>query len=510
MTKRHTRGRTARRVGWGASLAVLCWTGAAGSVTHEVETAAELRTAIGAAVAGDVIEVADGTYALDRSIWTANQGTPEAPIVLRAASPRGAKLDFQSVEGLVFNKADWVLEGLWINGACPSPGGCQAAVGIKAGATRFIMRGAKLTNWVQHVKSARTSEAEVEDAQILGCEFTNDGPIDGTPVDIVGGTRWRIANNYVHDFGGDLGNADYGIFIKGATSDSVVENNIVLCGQDRPAYGVTLGISRGGGGTGSQYCPNNDCSCEDTDSIVRNNIVGHCTDACLHTKRACGGSFAHNVAFDCGGGLQVQIDGAGAPVEIAHNVLAGRIYGGSNRTSVGNLERVGNWDALYTDVDALDFTPGTDASTRLGQAPARADVTTDFCGDARPALRSHGPFETDVACTVWPWAFMDDAMGGMDAGPDAGTMDAGVTADAGSVDAGQAMDAGMGIADAGVTPADAGVTRDAGAQTADAGADDSTPQGCSTSGTSGGAGLVELAGLAGLALLGGRRGKKRG
>jgi poly(beta-D-mannuronate) lyase len=54
--------------------------------THAIKTPAELTAAVAAVQPGDTLVVADGTYA-DWLITLTGQGTPEAPITLRAATP---------------------------------------------------------------------------------------------------------------------------------------------------------------------------------------------------------------------------------------------------------------------------------------------------------------------------------------------------------------------------------------------------------------------------------------
>ena len=428
------------------------------AVTHNVTTAAEFRTAMQTATAGDVIHVAPGTYTFDSLVRTQNDG----PVTITADDVDATRLEFDSVEGLVFYNADWTLENITVYGAC-TPGDCYAAVGVKQGAHRFLMQGCKLVNWVQHLKSARNDVSEVEDVSILENEFTNDDPIDGTPVDVVGGKRWRIAGNYVHDYGGS--GISYGIFIKGATSDSVIERNLVVGAYDRAATGVVLGISLGGGGTGDQFCPGGTaCVCEDRRSIVRNNVVAHCTDACFHTKRSCDGQFLHNVGVDCGIGLQVQNDGAEGPVHIEANVLDGRITGGNNRTEANNvLQASATLSSAYADVGAFDFSVGGDASAVQGLgADLLAIVADDYCGQARTTPTDLGPFVIGDACQVMPWtglagnAVVED--GGVVGGEDSGVVggeDSGVV---GGEDSGV-----VGGEDSGVVGDDAGVV-DAGGE----------------------------------------------
>ena len=134
--------------------------------------------------------------------------------------------------------------------------------------------------------------------------------------------------------------------------------------------GASVGISFGGGGTGAQFVPNDDNSCEDFNSIARNNIVAQTTDAGLHTKRACGSKFYHNTVFDVGAGLQIQINGAGDPVDIQRNILQGRITGQNNRTEQDNLIQasLADFTGAYADPANLDFSLARVLSSGWGPA----------------------------------------------------------------------------------------------------------------------------------------------
>ncbi len=448
--------------------------GAVQAADLQVSSASQIASAFGSASAGDRIIIAPGEYSFGAALWTGNAG----PVTVTTTDVGAAKLNFNSLEGLVFNHPDWTLEKVWVNGVCAGEN-CEAGVGVKAGATRFKMQQARVSNWTQHVKAARDPTSEVEDAQILSSEFWNDAlrPNGATPLDLVGGKRWRIIGNYVHDYGGDP-NGDYGIFLKGGTSDGLIERNLIICAQDNAAGGATLGISFGGGGTGYSFCPNQNCDCEDYDSIARNNIVLHCTDAGLHTKRACGSKFYNNTVYDVGVGVQIQINGAGAPVQIRNNVLSAGISGPGNLyTESNNLisAAASVFRSAYANPDLADFRGGSNSSALENQGANLGEVAGDYCGTTRNMI-DLGAIEFPGACDTWPWpGALVPSPGGADAGlRDAGQRDAGQR-DAGQrdaeppgPDASVAPDAGV------VTPADGGA-RDAGSARPSADAGDQTP-----------------------------------
>ncbi len=468
--------------------AVQVWASSSFAERIEVNTSQGLRAAMGSAVAGDEIHLAAGVYEFSGQLRTQNDGTPSTPIRIVGEDVAQTRLDFVSVEGLVFYNSDWVLSNVWVNGACAANQRCEAGVGVKQGAHRLLMTGCRVSNWVQHLKSARDDMSEVEDVSIVGNEFYNDRPIDGTPIDVVGGKRWLIADNYVHDYGGNR--ISYGIFIKGGTSDSVIERNLVIGAHDRPAVGVVLGISLGGGGTGAQFCPDGDCAtnCEDRRSIVRNNIVAHCTDACFHTKRSCDGLFTNNLGMDCGIGLQVQNNGTEGLVRIENNLLDGRIAGGDNRSESNNVLRVGAaLSFIYADPENYDFSAGDDPAAILGQgSDIISEVSDDYCHVPRSLPLDIGPFVVGAGCSVLPWSSSPiESDGGVP------------MLDAGQPDSGQGTADGGTGADAGRPPADGGVPAlDAGSLLSDAGQAAIEGAGCTC------AGRAQPSGLAIVILLG--------
>ena len=378
-----------------------------------VTTAAALGDAVRNANPGDVIEVAPGTYSISGKIRTGKAGTKESPITIRGTGATAdVKLDFRDTdEGLVIGHSDWIIEHVWVNGACPG-GGCGNGAGgihVNAGGDRVVIRYSKITNWEQNIKSDRSDSAEPTDGQIIGNEIANTGDgytNGGTGIDIVGGLRWYIAGNYVHDWARNA--VRYGIFVKGGARDAVIERNLVVGSRDLPAgSGAYVGISFGGGGTGSQFCApdnrgNGGCTCEAFAGIARNNIIAHTNDAALHTKRACGSIFASNTVHDSGIGLQIQNEGTSAVLltnGVLDNKLVGNAQSDNNALSLG----VDGLKKIYADPDALGFGKGPDPAAAAGKAKVRPDVTTDYFGHPRTA-NDLGAIELAAAGTVWPWS----------------------------------------------------------------------------------------------------------
>src|SRR5258708_2503732 len=100
----------------------------------------QLMAAIAAAQHGDEIVLADGTYALTGASCTA-AGTPTQPIVVRAANPLGALINFDALEGFKVSAPSWHFEGLDVRGVCADDSNCEHAFHVFGDATGFVLRG---------------------------------------------------------------------------------------------------------------------------------------------------------------------------------------------------------------------------------------------------------------------------------------------------------------------------------------------------------------------------------
>ena len=425
---------------------------ASGALAADVSTAAQLRDAISNATPGTVIRLAPGHYAVGAAMWTGANGTAGQPITITSADVATAVLDVDAQEGLVINHAYWVVERVWINGVCA--GGCNDSAGLhlKNTSDHFIGRNLRVTNFGEDIKGDRTPDKEVADSAILDCEISNTAPEmsgGGTGIDLVGGKRWRIAGNYVHDYARD--GVHYAIFLKGGTSEGVIEKNLVIGAKTLPhGSGAEVGISFGGGGTGPQFCDTTNkgasfCTCEDFNGVARNNVVINVNDSAMHSKVACGSQFLNNTVVGSSPGLQVQIASTGGAVEAHNNVFSGGISG--TATASNNLLNVADFGPLYANVASYDFSEGTAAGAIKDKGPALAKVTDDYFGSPRSGPNDWGAFEFPSRGMVWPWGSMTHSGPGSDGGVTASDAGAPGATDSGvmrpSVDAGALSDAGV-------------------------------------------------------------------
>lgn len=119
----------------GGSLGLLSQEASAKTVS--VSDVASLTAAIGAAAPGDEIVLAAGTYHFTSSPTCGANGTAASPIVVRSATPLGAKIEFDALEGFHVTGPNWPFEGLDIHGVRSVDSNCEHAFHVTGGAPIF-------------------------------------------------------------------------------------------------------------------------------------------------------------------------------------------------------------------------------------------------------------------------------------------------------------------------------------------------------------------------------------
>lgn len=251
----------------------------------EVTTAEALTAAVADARPGDLIELAPGDYNLRHRLNTSVAGEAGSPITIRGES--GAVVHFSDatgiVEGFVVAHPHWTFEGLEIVGDCDDHARCEHAWHIVGAGDFTVVRNNIARNFNAQIKGNGTLSPErayPDDVLVEGNEFFNDSPRmtrnPVTPIDVVGGRRWILRANYIHDFAkGGGNNISYAAFLKGNSRDGIIECNIVECERLHTGQ-IRLGLSFGGGGTGTSFCEDEDCTSEHRNGIMRNNVIAHC------------------------------------------------------------------------------------------------------------------------------------------------------------------------------------------------------------------------------------------
>lgn len=425
-----------------ATLAVLCAaTALSTALTAEardvaVSSVAELQAAVTGAVAGDVISLADGDYDIDANLRCTASGTAVAPIVVRAVTPLAAHIRSTAVEGFVVSGAHWHFEGLDVEGRCADDSSCEHAWHIVGGAHSTVISGNRAHGFNAQIKGNGEGAPRVwpNDVLIEGNEFFNPAPRmtsnPVTPIDVVGGRRWIIRANYIHDHQKALGDGvSYAAFLKGNGRDGIIERNLVVC-ERLHTGGTRLGLSFGGGGSSpDSICEDGSCAPEHQGGIMRNNIIAHCpADVGIYVNECADCLVAHNTVFDTTG---IDVRFLTSDTRVIGNLLSGRVNPRDSATVfvMGNHEMVTTteWDAWFTDPGALDFTL-VDGSQVIDFGSPLAEVTDDFCRNARddamPDIGAveydgDGPCDTTMPVVGAPMPEVDAGvvMPGVDGGP---------------------------------------------------------------------------------------------
>ncbi|MFK8003471.1 MAG: PE-PGRS family protein [Polyangiales bacterium] len=475
----------------------------------DVSDAASLRAAIEGAMPGDDIVLATGDYEVEGNLRTRVAGTNELPVRVRSEELHGAHLRFGAdgglVEGFIPGHAFWTFDGLRLEGVCADHSRCEHAWHIVNDADNVVIQNCDAFNFNAHIKGNGGGDSTTypDDVLVVGNHFYNTAPRQTsnpvTPIDVVGGRRWIVRANHIHDFEKAQGNnISYAAFFKGASRDGIFERNLIVCSQEFSG-GVRVGLSFGGGGTGPDpVCEGGDCSIEHTGGIMRNNIILHCSDVGIYVNECADCVVAHNTLFDTSG---IDFRFGVTSVSAVGNLHSGNMRNRDGATSdqVGNLQIAdAEFESYFRDPGAADFGL-VDGSAFVDMGEALESVSDDYCGNLRSGMYDLGAveFDGDGPCDTTRTHPLAAPAPGDDAGPGS---DAGPGADAGpGPDAGPGFDGGAG-ADAG-PGADGGPGVDAGGDLGDEGG-----CGCSLAGVGASRPSLALWALLGLVAFRRRRG----
>jgi hypothetical protein len=364
------------------------------AATTLVTTSAELYAAVAAAQPGDIIELAAGTYALDSTLGTPRPGTPEAPIIVRGGTLGSAILESSVVEAIHVTEAYWQFESLEMHGVCADDSTCEHAFHITGAADATHVTGCRLVDFNAQIKGngdlVGPSGERVwpDDVQITGNELYDTrarqtaNPV--TKIDVVGGRRWAIRGNHIHDFEKAQGDfVSYAAFLKGNSRDGVMANNTVVCAQAFTG-GTRIGLSLGGGGSGpDSICEDATCTPEHQNGTIHDNLIAHCSDVGIYLNEATATEIAHNTIYDTAG---VDVRFAASTATVRNNLVGGAVRDrdGGTHTESNNLVGIaaGDWAAWFVAPDAVDFGLRDGAAFR-DQGVVIADLVFDYCGNDR-------------------------------------------------------------------------------------------------------------------------------
>jgi MYXO-CTERM domain-containing protein len=384
------------------------WSSEAFAGPVPVATAAELQAAVANAVPGDEIILAAGTYLLSSKLSCTANGTADAPIIVRADNLGDAVVQMDNLEGFHVQGAHWEIHHLDIEGVCADDNNCEHAFHVTGDAEFTHIHHNRVHGFNAQIKANGTDTGPngervwPDDVVIEYNELFNEAarqtanPV--TPIDVVGGRRWQVRANYIHDFAKALDNTiSYAAFLKGNSRDGVFERNLVVCEMLHSGQ-IRLGLSFGGGGSGpDNICEDGVCNPEHQDGIMRNNIIAHCpADVGIYVNEGQNSLIYNNTLYDTAG---IDMRFVTTTGEVRNNLLNGQIRNrdGSTANFASNLEMVtlGDFQAWFTDPDALDFSL-VDGASFVDQGELLAEVIDDYCTNIRDdSMHDLGALEFD-------------------------------------------------------------------------------------------------------------------
>lgn len=380
--------------------------------TRPVDSPNAALAAFATAQPGDMILFAPGVYRFERAVYANRAGTKEAPVTVRAALPGTVTIEFATVEGFVVGAPYWRFENLTVRGVCRDDSRCEHAFHVVGAAAHFAALNNTILDFNAHFKINGDKGVFPDHGLIEGNTISNDkarqtaNPV--TPIDLVAASGWTVRANLITDFikaGGDR--ISYGAFAKGAGADTVFERNVVWCeARLRGHAGQRVGLSLGGGATGKPYCRDQGCVTEQQGGILRDNLIGSCSDAGIYLNNAADSRIEHNTLVDTTG-IDVRFPASSAWVD--GNLVDGPIRSrndgllrpGDNRSSALGWSYIG-WHpvrSLFRDAAGGDL--GWRGDPPLRAAPAQeSGARRDLCGAPRKAAPAYGAVEDFAACRL--------------------------------------------------------------------------------------------------------------
>lgn len=261
--------------------------------THlTVQSSEEIIKAITTSSADTSIHILPGIYKFSGNyIEFKAKGREYAPIILKADKIGEVVFEMDTYEGFVISSPYIIIENIIFRGTKHKIDSQEHAIHLTKNADNVDIRHNEFINFNAHIKSNGIFTKDgigyfPDNVVIQHNNFYNEWKRNtaspASPIDVVGGKNWVIKNNFIADFGkyGRRGEGiTYGLFLKGASENGLIENNLIACEWNvahTSANDVRIGISLGNGGTGIKYCMDKTCNFEHKGGLIKNNTILNC------------------------------------------------------------------------------------------------------------------------------------------------------------------------------------------------------------------------------------------
>jgi len=354
---------------------------------------------------GDTFTVFPGVYQLKNTVKLETSGTAEKPMVIRPSLPGSVKIIVpRGTAFKVFGKY-WTIQDFNIIGMCDADSHhqCNHAFQIVGNADHTVISGNALIDFNSAIKANGEVKNNVrlfpDDVLIADNHIFNKTPRQTsspvTPIDVVGGRRWIVRNNFIADFQKLSGNrVSYAAFLKGNSDGGVFERNLIVC-EWKHKGGTRLGLSFGGGGTEQKYCQGGNCKFEHYMGVIRGNVIMNCPrDVGIYLNKSANTQIINNTILNTTG---VDVRFSTSFATIANNVIEGRIKdrdGGSHRAT-DNLV-ADSFDDMYPNSLSYNLKP---TKTKALMGIDRDYEGIDFCTGEDQAVWK-GAISQPVRCSV--------------------------------------------------------------------------------------------------------------
>ena len=304
-----------------------------------VQTADEIVTAISTSLPNTIINILPGHYKFSgKSIKFKSSGKQFEPIILKADTLGEVIFEMDLYEGIIISTSYIKIENIIFKGIKNKTDSQEHAIHLTKNADFVEIAHNEFINFNAHIKSNGVFTKDgvnhfPDNVVITHNNFYNQWKRNtrspSIPIDVVGGNNWVIKNNFIADFGkyGKKGEGiTYGLYLKGAGKNGLIENNLVACEWQVPHTSpndVRIGISLGGGGTGKRYCMDKTCNYEHNGGVIRNNTIVNCkNDVAIYINKGKNTKIYSNYIVNS---LGIDIRFPSSSADIYDNYLDGRI-----------------------------------------------------------------------------------------------------------------------------------------------------------------------------------------